>query len=66
MVTLEKYRNIGLGKVVVNNSLKILQKKGCKSVFVDPDEEVYDYYLKLGFEHFDYARFYHKQFSIEK
>ena len=62
MVTLDKYHNMGLGKAVVYNSFKILQKKGCKSVFVDPDDKPYDYYLKIGFEHFDYARYYHKSY----
>lgn len=62
MVTLDKYRNMGLGKAVVYNSLMLLQKKGCKSVFVDPDDEPYNYYPKIGFEHFDYARYYHKSF----
>lgn len=62
MVTLEKYHNMGLGKAAVYHSLNILQKKGCKNVFVDPDDEPYNYYLKIGFEHFKYARYYHKSY----
>jgi N-acetylglutamate synthase-like GNAT family acetyltransferase len=62
MVTLDKYRNMGLGKAVVFNSLKILQKYGCKKAFVDPDDEPYNYYLKIGFERFKYAQFYQKTF----
>ena len=62
MVTLEKYRNIGLGKAAVFNSLKILQKYGCKKAFVDPDDEPYNYYIKIGFEKFEYARYYQKTF----
>lgn len=62
MVTLEKYHNMGLGKAVVINSLRILQSLGCKKAFVDPDEEPYNYYLKIGFERFEYARFYQKTF----
>lgn len=62
MVTLEKYRNMGLGKAAVFYSLKILQKLGCRKAFVDPDEEPYNYYIKLGFERFEYARFYQKTF----
>lgn len=62
MVTLEKYRNLGLGKAAVYNSFQILQKYGCKKVFVDPDEEPYNYYRKIGFEQFEYARFYQKTF----
>lgn len=62
MVTLEKYRNIELGKAVVYNSLKTLQKLGCKKAFVDPDDEAYTYYTKIGFKPFEYARFYQKTF----
>ncbi len=62
MVTHDKYRNKGLGKAVVYNSLKILQNHGCKKAFVDPDEEAYHYYLKIGFEQFHYARYYQKTF----
>jgi hypothetical protein len=62
MVTLEKYRNIGLGKAAVFNSLKILQKYGCKKAFVDPDDEPYHYYVKIGFERFECAQFYQKTF----
>ncbi|QHQ59567.1 GNAT family N-acetyltransferase [Anaerocolumna sedimenticola] len=62
MVTLEKYRNMGLGKAAVINSLRILQKCGCKRAFVDPDEEPYNYYIKIGFERFEYARYYQKTF----
>jgi GNAT superfamily N-acetyltransferase len=62
MVTLDKYRNMGLGKAAVFNSLNILRKYGCKKAFVDPDDEAYNYYLKIGFEPFEYARFYQKTF----
>jgi hypothetical protein len=62
MVTHEKYRNIGLGKAAVFNSLKILQNYGCKKAFADPDDEPYNYYIKIGFERFEYARFYQKTF----
>lgn len=60
MLTLEKYRNMGLGKAAVFHSLKNLQKLGCKRAFVDPDEEPYNYYVKIGFERFEYARYYQK------
>ena len=64
MVTQEQYRNLGLGKAVVYHSLETLQKHGCKKAFVDPDEEAYHYYVKIGFESFDYARFYQKTFTV--
>jgi predicted N-acetyltransferase YhbS len=50
MVTAKGYRNLGLGKACVYNSLKILKSYGCRTVFVDPDEEPYNYYLRIGFE----------------
>jgi GNAT superfamily N-acetyltransferase len=62
MVTLEKYRGMGLGKAAVYNSLRILQKYGCTKAFVDPDNEPYSYYIKIGFERFEYAQFYQKKF----
>lgn len=62
MVTLEQYRNMGLGKAAVFHSLKALQYLGCKKVFVDPDEEAYHYYINIGFEQFEYARFYQRTF----
>ncbi len=62
MVTLDQYQNRGLGKAVVFHSLKILQHLGCKRAFVDPDEEAYQYYVKIGFKPFEYARFYQKTF----
>lgn len=62
MVTSEKYRNKGLGKAAVYNSLRILQRLGGKKAFVDPDEAAYQYYLKIGFERFEYAQFYQKRF----
>jgi hypothetical protein len=62
MVTLEKYRNVGLGKAAVFNSLKLLQKYGCKIAFVDPDDEPFNYYKKIGFESFQYAQYYKKTF----
>ena len=62
MMTLDKYRNKGLGKAAVYHSFISLQKCGCKKVFVDPDEEAYNYYTKIGFEPFEYAKFYQKSF----
>jgi predicted N-acetyltransferase YhbS len=50
MVTAKEYRNLGLGKACVYHSLRIVQSYGCKAVFVDPDEEPYNYYRKIGFE----------------
>lgn len=63
MVTAQKYRNNGLGKAAVYNSLQILKSYGCKKVFVDPDEEPYDYYLKIGFEKCNYSQCYKKDFE---
>lgn len=62
MVTAEPYHNMGLGRAVVKHSLQILKEKGCKKVFVDPDEEPYEYYKKIGFHGFENARFYQKIF----
>jgi predicted GNAT family N-acyltransferase len=50
MVTAREYRNLGLGRACVYNSLKLLQSYGCKNVFVDPDEKPYNYYCSIGFE----------------
>lgn len=63
MVTAKDYRNYGLGKAVVYNSLNILKSYGCKKVFVDPDEEPYDYYLKIGFEKVNYHQGFKKYFD---
>jgi GNAT superfamily N-acetyltransferase len=60
MVTAREYRNLGLGKACVYNSLKILQSYGCKKVFVDPDEEPYNYYCNIGFEKLSYAHYFRK------
>ena len=66
MVTLEQYRNKGLGKAAVFHSLRILQKYGCKKAFVDPDDAPYQYYIKIGFERFEYARYYQKTFETDQ
>ncbi|ABX42497.1 GNAT family N-acetyltransferase [Lachnoclostridium phytofermentans] len=63
MVTAKEYRKSGLGKACVYNSIKILQSYGCKKVFVDPDEEPYNYYCKIGFEGMDYTQCYEKVFE---
>lgn len=60
MVTAKEYRNLGLGKACVFHSLQILKSNGCKKVFVDPDEEPYNYYCKIGFEKNNYSQCYKK------
>ena len=60
MVTAKEYRNMGLGKAAVYNSLKILKEYGCKKAFVAPDEEPFNYYCKLGFERNDDMKCYQK------
>lgn len=62
MVTAIEYRNQGLGKAGVFNSLQILKSLGCKKVFVDPDDEPYNYYRKIGFEKSNYSQCYRKDF----
>jgi predicted N-acetyltransferase YhbS len=62
MVTAKEFQNLGLGKLCVYNSLRILKSYGCKTVFVDPDEAPYNYYLKLGFEKTHYGSLYKKIF----
>lgn len=63
MVTAKEYRNHGLGKAGVFNSLQMLKSYGCKKVFVDPDEEPYNYYCKIGFEKINYNQCYKKVFE---
>jgi Acetyltransferase (GNAT) family. len=63
MVTAKEYRKHGLGKAGVFNSLQILKSYGCKKVFVDPDEEPYNYYCKIGFEKSNYIQCYKKVFE---
>ncbi len=63
MVTAKEYRKHGLGKAGVFNSLQILKSYGCKKVFVDPDEEPYNYYRKIGFEKSNYSQYYKKVFE---
>lgn len=60
MVTAKEYRGHGLGKAGVFNSLNILKSFGCKKVFVDPDEEPYNYYCKIGFEKSYYSKCFKK------
>ncbi len=60
MITGKEYRNLGLGKLAVYNSLKILKSYGCKKVFVDPDDEPYNYYCKLGFEKWGNGQYFKK------
>lgn len=62
MITRKEYRHMGLGKAVVYHSLQLLKERGCKNAFVDPDDEPYDYYVKIGFKKFEYARFFQKTF----
>lgn len=63
MVTAQEYRKHGLGKAALFNSLQILKSYGCKKVFVDPDEEPYNYYCKIGFEKSNYSQCYKKVFE---
>lgn len=63
MVTAKGYRKHGLGKAAVFNSLRLLKSYGCKKVFVDPDEEPYNYYCKIGFEKSNYCQCYKKDFE---
>ena len=63
MVTTQEYRKHGLGKAAVFNSLHILKSYGCKKVFVDPDDEPYNYYRKIGFEKSNYSLCYKKDFE---
>lgn len=60
MVTAKEYRSLGLGKVCVYNSLKILKSYGCKKVYVDPDEEPYNYYCQIGFQKMTYGHYFKK------
>lgn len=62
MATSKGYRKLGLGKSCIYHSLRILQSYGCKRVFVDPDEEPYPYYCKIGFEKIDNTQCYKKVF----
>ena len=64
MVTAKEYRNLGLGKASIFNSLQILKSYGCKKVFVDSDNESYQYYCKIGFEKNDYSKCYKKVFNL--
>lgn len=60
MITAKEYRKLGLGKAGVYHSLRILQAYGCKNVFVDPDEEPYNYYRSIGFQKNSYTYVYKK------
>ncbi len=60
MITAKEYRNHGLGKLAVYNSLKILKSHGCKKVFVDPDNDPYNYYCKIGFEKWGNGQYFKK------
>ena len=62
MVTAEDYRGLGFGKAVVYQSLQILKAYCCKMVYVDPDEEPYNYYCRIGFEKSEYPQYYQKTF----
>ena len=63
MVVREKHRRCGLGKAVVYHSLQRLIEPGCKTVFVNPDDDVYDYYIHMGFRQCSYERFFQKSFK---
>ncbi|HEX3075577.1 MAG TPA: GNAT family N-acetyltransferase [Lachnospiraceae bacterium] len=63
MVTAKEYRNLGLGKTCVYHSLNTLQALGCRKVFVEPDEDAYDYYCRLGFETQNYSYSFKKNFD---
>ncbi len=61
MVTAERYRGMGLGKACVLHSLGIMKALGCGIVFVEPDEEPYSYYCKIGFEKQEYTTNFQKE-----
>lgn len=60
MVTAKEFRKQGLGKACIYHSLRILQSYGCKKVFVEPDEEPYNFYCSLGFEKVSYGYYFKK------
>lgn len=49
LATLKKYRNLGLAKACVYASLRKCKEIGVMYAYVDPDEEAYDFYKKIGF-----------------
>lgn len=48
---------------IISEMRLILKSYGCKKVFVDPDEEPYTYYCKIGFEKSNYSKGYKKAFE---
>lgn len=49
LATSKEYRNLGLAKACVYAALKSCKELGAIYAYVDPDEEAYDFYKKIGF-----------------
>lgn len=49
LATAKEYRNLGLAKCCVYEALKKCEALGTKYVYVEPDDEPYEFYKKIGF-----------------
>ncbi len=50
LATAQKYRNMGLAKACIYESMKKCKEFGAKVVYVEPDEEALEWYKKIGFK----------------
>lgn len=63
----EKYRNKGIGRLLINKALEIAREKELKEIYLSCLDNLFNYYLKIGFNYTGNLIFFNnKKYNIFK